>query len=167
MKNDYFPKAIQILDWYHAMDHLWSTAHDLFGEENISKCEKWVNYLKDLLWAGKVDEVLRFLIKEGNRHKGNQTPICNLHGYFLSNRENMKYDVYREKRYYIGSGAIKSANKYIIANRLKQAGMRWSLPRANSMICLRSKYFKDDWDNFWEEMNPYEFLIRNHKKKVA
>jgi hypothetical protein len=158
MKEEYFPDAIQILDWYHAVDHLWQTAHSLFGENNIEKCKSWVEPQKQLLWEGKVDDVISGLIKAGNNTKKNQTPIWQLHGYFVSNRNNMRYDEYRNAGYYIGSGSIESANKYIVANRLKQAGMRWEIKNANAIIWLRSKYFEDDWDDFWESMNIADYL---------
>lgn len=158
MKEEYFTDAVQILDWYHAVDHLWQTAHLLFGEENIGECKSWVEPRKQLLWEGKVDDVISGLIKAGNSTKKKQTPIWNLHGYLVSNRNNMKYDEYRNAGYYIGSGAIESANKYIVANRLKQAGMRWEIKNANAIIWLRSKYFEEDWDAFWESMNIAEYI---------
>lgn len=157
MKEEYFPDAIQILDWYHAVDHLWQTAHALFGENNVEKCKSWVEPQKQLLWEGKIDDVISGLIKAGNNTKKNQDPIWQLHGYFISNRNNMRYDEYRNAGYYIGSGAIESANKYIVANRLKQAGMRWEIKNANALIWLRSKYFEDGWDEFWESMNIADY----------
>ena len=60
MREEYFPKAIHILDWYHVVEHLWKAAHTLFGEKNIELCEGWINPLKELLWNGKVEEVLPF-----------------------------------------------------------------------------------------------------------
>jgi hypothetical protein len=169
MKEEYFPDAIQILDWYHAVDHLWQTAHSLYGENNNDQCRSWVEPQKQLLWEGKVDDVISGLIKEGNNTKKNQDSIWQLHGYFVSNRNNMRYDEYRNAGYYIGSGAIESANKYIVANRLKQAGMRWEIKNANAIIWLRSKYYEDEWDAFWESMNigdytgPQELLWGSEK----
>jgi hypothetical protein len=157
MKTEYFPQAIQILDWYHAVDHLWQTAHSLFGDDN-KKCAAWVNPLKELLWNGKVNEVIEKLFQDADSSKKNQEPIWKLHGYFISNAENMHYDKYREAGYYIGSGPIESANKYIVANRLKRSGMRWDSENANSMIWLRCKYFESDWDAFWESMNIADWL---------
>ncbi len=170
MKENYFPKATHILDWYHVVDHLWKTAHALFGENNIDLCEKWISPLKELLWDGQVEEVIRILINEGNSMNKNQEPIWKLHGYFVSNKEGMRYDEFREKGYYIGSGAIESANKYIVANRLKQAGMRWSLSRANSIIWLRCKYFEDKWHEFWQDLELDKYLMdhgQTHFQKVA
>jgi hypothetical protein len=161
MKDEYFQNAIQILDWYHAVDHLWATAHALFGEENIEKCKNWVEPLKELLWHGQIDEVITWVAKTAKSAKKNQTHLYQLHGYLVSNKNHMKYDEYRNAGYYIGSGAIESANKYIVANRLKLAGMRWDVRNANSMIWLRSKYFEDDWDKFWEEMNISEYLTKH------
>jgi hypothetical protein len=158
MKEEYFPDAIQILDWYHAVDHLWQAAHALYGENNIDKCKSWVEPQKELLWNGKVDDVITGLIKMGNCAKKNQTVIWQLHGYLVSNRNNMRYDEYRNAGYYIGSGSIESANKYIVANRLKQAGMRWEIKNANAIIWLRSKYFEDGWDDFWESMNIADYI---------
>jgi hypothetical protein len=158
MRDDYFANAIQILDWYHAVDHLWITAHVLFGENNHAKCEEWVVPRKELLWNGCVDEVIKQLEEEAKIRKKNQTAIHELRGYYMSNRNNMRYAEFRDKGYYIGSGAIESANKYIVANRLKLAGMRWTLSHANAMIWLRCKYYEDQWDSFWEKLNIATYL---------
>lgn len=159
MKEEYFSKAIHILDWYHVVDHLWKTAYALFGENNTLKCEEWVNNYKEQLWDGKVVEVIKLLEKEGMSRKRNQTAIWELRGYFFNNKNSMRYDKYRENDYYIGSGAIESANKYIVSNRLKQAGMRWTLSHANSMTWLRCKYFEDRWHDFWESVKLKEYFI--------
>ena len=160
MTNEYFPNAIKILDWYHAVDHLWSTAHALYGEKNIERCRHWVEPFKELLWHGKIDTVIKELMVLGNSMKKNQTPIWDLHGYLVSNRDSMKYDEFRKAGYYIGSGAIESANKYIVANRLKQAGMRWNIYNANAMIWLRCKNYEETWDQFWKDMNIADYTCK-------
>lgn len=160
MKEDYFPQALHILDWYHVVDHLWTTAHTLFGENNHEACEQWIIPLKDLLWAGKVETVIDILSEEGIKSKKHQNVLFQLRGYFVSNKECMNYDVYRKNGYFIGSGAIESANKYIVSDRLKRAGMRWTLQQSNAMIWLRCKYYEDRWDEFWEKLNFAEYM--NH-----
>ena len=158
MRDEYFPRAVHILDWYHALDHLWQTAKHLFGETNHSACEQWVLPLKALLWNGKIDEVITQLEREAFSRKNHQTAILQLRGYYVSNRHHMRYDEYRAHGFYIGSGAIESAHKYIVAGRLKQAGMRWTIAHANSMIWLRSKYFEGTWHDFWSAMNLKDYL---------
>lgn len=161
LKEEYFPEAIQILDWYHAVEHLWGTAHKLFGENNKKKCEEWVEPLETLLWEGKTDSVLKIIREQAFKKKKNQTPLWELHGYYTSNRDMMKYDKYRESGYFIGSGSIESANNYIVANRIKSTGMRWKIERANAMIWMRCKYFEDQWQEFWDEMDYCEFMKKS------
>ena len=166
MRHGFFPKAIHILDWYHAIDHLWKTAHVLFGETNTTACEQWVLPLKELLWNGGVNAVIEELERQAFSRKKHQSELLHLRGYYVSNRENMRYDEYRDKGYSIGSGAIESAHKYIVASRLKQAGMRWTLVHANAMIWLRCKYFEGAWNDFWTSMDLKEYL-KPVQKKVA
>jgi len=161
MKDDYFPEAVHILDWYHAVDHLWTTAHALFGVDNHAACEKWVTPLKDLLWKGKVGKVILYLSEEGLKSKNHQTVLFQLRGYYMSNQSSMKYNEYRRKGYFIGSGSIESANKYIVADRMKRAGMRWSLQHANALIWLRCKYYEEYWDEFWEKLKLSDYLNHN------
>ncbi len=160
MKDDYFSNALQILDWYHAVEHLWDTAHLLYGD-NKKKCTQWVIPLKQKLWDGDIDAVLHAIKQQAlNSSKKQQTPLLELHTYYFNNRKNMNYADYRTKGYYIGSTAIESANKYIVSQRLKQAGMRRQLDRANAMIWLRCKYFEGIWDRFWEGISLREMLAK-------
>lgn len=165
-RQDYYPQAIQILDWYHVVDHLWGTANRLWGENQRRKSGEWVETLKELLWEGKTEEVLDTIREQAMRRKTNQTPLWELHTYLFNNKAFMRYPEYREKGYYIGSGAIESANKYIVANRMKMAGMRWSVVKANSILWLRCKYFEDQWDATWEQMDLCEFLDWNPDQEL-
>lgn len=70
----------------------------------------------------------------------------------------MNYKKNRDKGYFIGSGIIESAVKYILTTRLKQTGCHWRANNAESLIWLRSKYFEDRWDDFWDKMNYRNFM---------
>ena len=59
----------------------------------------------------------------------------------------MDYPKYKKKGYFVGSGAIESANKVILQRRLKQAGMRWNVPCAQSVLSLRAKVESGRWDS--------------------
>lgn len=165
-RRDYYPGATQILDWYHVVDHLWGTAHKLWGETQKGKSQNWVESFKELLWEGKTNEVLDAIREQALRRKANQTPLWELHTYLFNNKNFMRYPEYREKGYYIGSGAIESANKYVVANRMKMAGMRWSVDKANSLLWLRCRYFEDRWDSTWEQMDLREFLNWNPDEEL-
>ena len=72
----------------------------------------------------------------------------------------MKYAEFRKKGYFIGSGAIESANKYLVQARLKQAGMKWLTQGASAMIHLREKIYEGNWqhvENYCKKANfPYK-----------
>lgn len=155
-REEYFPKAIQILDWYHAVEHLWETAEKIYGD-NKGKAQQWGNPLETLLWEGKVQTVIKQLTHMADDMKIHQTALYELRGYYVSHANHMKYDEYRKNGWYIGSGAIESANKYIVSQRIKQSGMIWSKIGADAMIWTRCKYFEGNWDEFWEDMNMNEY----------
>lgn len=159
-KEELFPKAVRILDWYHALEHLWGAARSLFGEQNEVQYRAWAEPLKELLWNGKVDEVIRFLENEIATRTKNQQPLIELRGYYHSNRASMKYDEYRGKGWYIGSGPVESANNYIVNQRLKRSGMKWSKTCANALLWARCKYYENDWDDFWKNISLSEYLNR-------
>ena len=78
----------------------------------------------------------------------------------------MKYDEFRSKGYNIGSGAIESANKYIVGQRLKLSGMKWTISHANAIIHLRCKYYEGKWNLFWKNMNLKDYLDHDYIKKL-
>ena len=151
-----FPNSIHILDWYHAVEHLYDCARRIFGEQASQKMNLWVEPLKELLKQGRASEVCDRLLFEAQKHKKHETVIRELYGYYHSRLEKMKYAEFREKGYFIGSGAVESANKYLVQARLKQAGMKWLTQGASAMIHLREKIYEDNWEhveNYCEKVN--------------
>jgi hypothetical protein len=106
-------KAVFILDWYHVTEHLWKCARDLFGEKS-GRNKVWVEKYKALIWDGKIDQVLIELLEESENSK-NQTALRELHSYFASRVEAMRYDIFRKKGYYIGSGSAGHNLRLLLA----------------------------------------------------
>ena len=111
----------------------------------------WVIFYQHLLMNGCEDYMIERLLEKAEKAK-KQTSLRELYSYFDSRRERIRYAVFKEKGYPIGSGAIESANKYAVQSRTKQAGMRWSIPNANAVIQLRNNYISGEWDNLWPKM---------------
>lgn len=167
-KDEYFPNSIQILDWYHAVEHLWLAAYKIYGDDNKELCQKWVEPLEKLLWDGDVNKVIKKLEEMASKELSKkQTPLYELRGYYASNREQMRYDEYRKNGWYIGSCAIESANKYIVSQRLKRSGMQWRLHNADAVIWVRCKYYEDQWGEFWNSMKLNKFLNIPVEKREA
>ena len=103
--------------------------------------------------------------KEALSRKGKQTSLFELRSYYVSNKDHMQYDEYRAKGYNIGSGAIESANKYIVGQRLKLSGMQWTISHANALIHLRCKYYEGCWEKFWDDLKLKDYLDHGLIKK--
>jgi hypothetical protein len=147
IQRTHFPKAVGILDWYHASEHVWGLGKELYGE-GTPECLKWVNEQLDLLYGGKAEEFIGNL-KGLKFRKKKKASVLKEIGYFESNRERMRYDEYRKKGYQIGSGVIESSCKHVVGARLKGAGMRWSIAGAQNILNLRLYIKNKKWQDFW------------------
>ena len=151
MRERLFPKSIHILDWYHACEHLHDCAKEVFGETNQRRIQAWVLPLKKLLYEGCIEELCDRLLFEAQKYNKRQTPIRKLYNYYHSRKEKMRYEKFRRKGYCIGSGAVESANKYLVQARLKQAGMKWTQRGAQAILMLRQKVYEKKWSNVWDQ----------------
>jgi hypothetical protein len=133
----HFPDAVEIVDWYHATQHLWQVANAWYGD-GTGKAKSWVKHNKARLMEDGADRVVSS-IKQWNPtdEEGQKVKRENMH-YFTTNAKRMLYATYRELGYPIGSGSVESACKQYGEGRLKQAGMRWKKPGIEAIAHLRS-----------------------------
>ena len=140
MRDELFPDAQQVLDYYHLCENVNTYAKHLFGHDP-SLFSPWANEMCKLLKKSKWQDVLNDLV---NRKKPLNCPV-DLYGYITNNISNIDYAAYVEEGYFIGSGAIESGNKSVLQQRLKQAGMRWNVQTAQYLLTLRTKYKSELW----------------------
>ena len=130
LAEEHFPDATQILDWYHASTYVWRAAHALYGE-GTDFAKHWAKQHLDLLWEGQVSTVIAHLQGEASAKAAIQDTLT----YFVNNQHRMRYDIYRNNGFQIGSGTIESGCKHVIAARLKQAGSRVPEALVSSASC--------------------------------
>ncbi|MHA2119049.1 MAG: ISKra4 family transposase [Candidatus Thorarchaeota archaeon] len=147
--NYHFPDAIQIVDWYHAEERLWSVGRAVYGE-GTSAMKKWVKERLKQLIEGKVEAVIDSLSELSSSNADATEQIEDNITYFTNNKERMRYNEYIEKGYHIGSGIVESACKHVVGQRLKQAGMTWSVEGADAIIQLRILWKNGEWNRFWK-----------------
>jgi len=154
-----FPKAIQVLDWYHAVEHLWDVGRSYFGEKS-DLVTGWVKAREGELYSGRVTSVIDALRAmadkvgrplEGAGDLDPRVVLWRNVGYFEENACRMRYDEYRAKGIPLASGVVESACKHVVASRLKGPGMRWDEEGAEAVLHLRSLELNDRWDVFWEQ----------------
>ena len=144
----FYPHAVQILDFYHAMEHLWAFIR-LCRELNFDSQkarDEWVGEQKELLLKGQVEEVCKNI--EALKVKDDKVleKQVELLGYYENNKERMKYGEYLDNGWLVGSGPIESAHREVIQKRLKLSGQRWTRPGAQQIANLRVAYKSNQWD---------------------
>lgn len=144
IKDELFPDAQQILDLFHLMENTYDFAKLIF-HDNKEKYEPWARDLCTRLENGQWRSVL-FDLEKYRDYPVKQGAV-NLYTYIYNNRDNLNYPTYRQKGYFVGSGAIESGNKVVLQSRLKLPGMRWNIPTAQCMLALKSKIESGLWDS--------------------
>ncbi|AEI51365.1 UPF0236 family transposase-like protein [Runella slithyformis] len=126
--SERYPKAIQILDYYHAVEHMAKAA------EYAPDAKKWLKIQKKRL----LENQLNLVIKDIEAIKSLPKEICrSLLKYLENNAYRMNYKHYRQQGWFIGSGAIESAHKTLIQARMKLSGQWWSNSGCDNILKLR------------------------------
>lgn len=146
----HFPHRVEVLDYYHAMEHLWAAGKAGLGEDS-DRTRTWVEEQATLLWQGKVPALITAL--ETLAQQTGSEAVAREARYFCTNQERIRYNHYRQCGYPLGSGKVESACKQLVAARLKGPGMRWSDHGAQSVLTLRCALLSQRWDQAWSFTN--------------
>lgn len=150
-----FPQAIRIVDWHHASEHVGTMAELVYIRDSAQWRKlrrKWIGKL----WKGRIDALAlaaRAAFTKSKTEAGEKALA-----YFIKNREAMRYDVFREKGYFIGSGVVEAACKTIVCQRFKCSGMHWSQIGLKHLLSIRTAILSNRYDEFWSW---------RHKSKAA
>jgi hypothetical protein len=148
LADELFPAATQIVDLYHAREHV----HELAGlaiRLLRGSQPDWLARRLDELDAGDIPALLaagRDLKFTGSLARERDKAL----GYFESNAHRMRYRHFRALGMFIGSGTVEAGCKHVIGQRLKLSGMRWNIPGATSIATLRSQEASDRWEQIWQ-----------------
>jgi hypothetical protein len=132
-----FGARVEIVDVFHAAEHLQTAARALFGEGETAV--HWAEARTQELLACGVAPVLAALRAATGPTAAARTVLRTERGYVQHNAERMAYPVFRLDGLPIGSGAIESAADHLVQRRLKRAGMRWSEAGADGVLMLRAR----------------------------
>src|SRR5205814_10686328 len=117
--------AIQIVDLYHARQHLWELAAKLYPN-HAPRQRRWMMTKQDKLDNGKMESLVASLRSLATSHPELAKQIRTDADYFETNTERMRYLKFRRQKLFVGSGVIEAGCKTIIGTRLKQSGMFWT-----------------------------------------
>jgi hypothetical protein len=139
-----FPEATQIVDLYHAREHLHSLTRSL-EFMLLDRKEEWLAARLEDLDYGHIDGIgaaVRKYPLEGAKKDEVEREL----GYFLNNAPRMRYRWFCQCGLFVGSGVVEAGCKSVIGQRLKQSGMHWTINGADSIIALRCAEASSQWE---------------------
>lgn len=148
--DEAFPGAIQIIDLYHAREHYWNAGRSALDHDKKKKLHKWADRRRKELDKGQVEKVIEAIRQLSPSSEGCREICEKTINYFEKNKERMRYNIFRRRGFFVGSGVLEAGCRSVIGQRLKQSGMHWSVAGANNIISLRCCFFSNRWEDFWE-----------------
>ena len=148
-----FPQATQILDRFHAKEHLSQVGKAIYGDS--SEGQSWIQARYDELDEGR----LRSLVHALHSHAKPCQEARECIHYIWKNRRRMRYPKFHQQGFCTSTGVVEAGCKLVVGTRLKRAGMHWTVKGANAIIALRCSKLNGRFEDFWER--------RSEQKQVA
>ena len=148
--TDKFPEATQIVDLFHAREHLNALARSL-EFMLLDRKDQWLAARLEDLDYGDIDGIeaaVRQYPLEGVKKDEVEKEL----GYFLNNAPRMRYRWFRSRGLFVGSGVVESGCKAVIGQRLKMSGMRWTIAGADAITTLRCQQASRPEDRIWRHV---------------
>jgi hypothetical protein len=148
LADELFPAATQIVDLYHAREHVHELA-TLATRLLRDSQPDWLTQRLEELDAGNTAALLaagRELNFTGSLARERDKAL----GYFEANAHRMRYAHFRSLGMFVGSCVVEAGCKAVIGQRLKLSGMRWSVPGATAIATLRCHQASNRWEEIWQ-----------------
>jgi Uncharacterised protein family (UPF0236) len=137
LADEHLDRRVEIVDFWHACEHLHTLATALFGEGE--RATTWARDRAGELLAGGAEAVLAAL-REVRAPTPEAAAVLRVErGYFTKHAERMQYPLFQDDGLPIGSGAIEAAAGHVVQHRMKRTGMRWSDDGGDALLALRAR----------------------------
>ena len=155
------PEGIEVVDFYHAAEHLCSAFDLIYGTDSAQARAKSEAYRQVLLNDDQgVEKVIRTLAYH-HRRKPRRDTLKKELTYFRRNRSRMKYAQLRAQNLPIGSGIIEAACKTLVTQRMKRSGQRWTINGGQAILTFRALVQSDRFDAAWT------LVVADYRKEVS
>jgi hypothetical protein len=137
----HFTRRTQILDFYHACDHLWEIANARFGQGSKQAAD-WISQQKLRLLEHEqgASQVIGDITDWNPQTEAGQKLRRTTLAYLTDHQKRMSYKEFRDNGHHIGSGVMEASCRWVIQQRMKEPGMRWQREGADAMLALRTAY---------------------------
>ncbi len=152
------PQAVQIVDWYHAHEHLWDLAQLLYGE-GTAAAWTWLETLAGELWVAATTDDVAVLATAADeawatprkdlpagtprRTQARHRQVTKAVAYFTTNALRLRYGAFRAQGLPVGSGVVEGGCQRVLHGRLKRPGACWSVAGAEAMVHGRAVVCSD------------------------
>lgn len=150
---EHFPGAVQIVDLYHAKEHVWDVAHAVFGH-GTAEASVWATHACSLLEQGQCEALVSVMAalppippEPGQARSMPERAV----DYFTTNAARMRYPLFRAQGMHLGSGIAEAACKTIVSTRAKRSGMRWTPEGLDDLLPVRTAVLNHTYDSLWKE----------------
>lgn len=150
LAGEHFYDSVQIVDWYHAKQHLCQAANLIHGQDTPA-AHQWVKTHETLLFEGHADRVAGAITQLAQRKRKVAKELRQHAGYFRDNQRRMQYLERREEDYPIGSGTAESGCGQF-RKRFAGPGLRWSRAGAEHLLPVRAAIMSRRFDTFWSAL---------------
>jgi hypothetical protein len=160
IKEELFPEALQILDFYHMCSHIAEFAKAIFkNNDNDATRKEWYQQVKMYIRTSKTKKAVSKIEStyKARCHKERNSLLA----YIRKHNDHIDYGTYENEGLFTGSGAIESGNKTVLQRRMKQAGMRWNTESAQYVLSLMSKLNSGLWNKEVIDALYCEYGIEN------
>ena len=150
---EHFPGAVQIVDLYHAKEHVWEVAHAVFGGATKASTA-WATHACSLLEEGQIADLVSAIAalppippEPGQARSIPERAV----DYFTTNAARMRYPDFRAQGMHVGSGIAEAACKTIVSTRAKRSGMRWTPEGLDALLPVRTAVLNGAYDSLWKQ----------------
>jgi len=145
---DYYYDSLQVIDWFHAVEHLSNAAESAYPEALPTR-QRWLKQHKTILFQGEAEQIGQHLqhLAETAAPAAQET-LQTEAGYFDKHKHRMQYLEWRNEGWLIGSGTVESAAKQY-KHRFTAAGMRWKREGLERLIPIRSAVLSGSFSDRW------------------
>lgn len=148
--EQHFPGAVQIVDLFHARQHLWDLARKLHPNDAGNQ-KAWIQaHQRRLLDKGKIEKLVVAIRSIVSTNPEVIEKTRTEADYFEKNAARMRYPAFRRQHLFVGSGVIEAGCKAVIGSRLKRSGMFWTVKGANAIVALRCCQLNGRFEDYWD-----------------
>ena len=138
LTRKHFPHAVEILDYWHVLKHLWELAELRFGARTSEAAKAWVGAMRSLLEQDLVETVITDIESWEPRLRKHRATRDKGAAFLRENRERLRYQTFLAKGYLLGSGPIEARCKQVVQSRLHEGGMHWREQTAEAVLSIRA-----------------------------